>query len=109
MPKVNSSPDASSRKERDGAGQIKGGFYAALVTKVAVVLLAVSMVMPSVPASAGPHWHGRRGFLDGPGLNFGLAGAAIAASVAADSYCVRYLPVYEDCGNYVGRRPVNAC
>ena len=63
------------------------------VTRVAAVLLAVSLASPSLPAAAGPHWHGHHGFWGGPGLIFGLAGAAIAAGVAADAYCVRYVPV----------------
>jgi hypothetical protein len=80
----------------------------ALVTRVAAVLLAALVALPSFPASAGPHFHGH-GFWGGPALIFGLAGAAIAAGVAADVYCVRYVPVYDNWGNYVGRRLVNVC
>jgi hypothetical protein len=39
---------------------------------------------------------------------FGLAGAAILAGVAADA-CVRYEPVYDAYGHYLGRRPVEMC
>lgn len=67
-----------------------------------------SVALAAAPAEAHPHWHGH-GFWGGPGLIFGLAGAAIAAGVAADAYCVRYVPVYDNWGNYVGRRPVNEC
>jgi hypothetical protein len=67
-----------------------------------------ALALAAAPAEANPHWHGH-GFWGGPGLVFGLAGAAIAAGVAADAYCVRYVPVYDHWGNYVGRRPVNEC
>jgi hypothetical protein len=67
-----------------------------------------SVALAAAPAEAHQHWHGH-GFWGGPGLIFGLAGAAIAAGVAADAYCVRYVPVYDNWGNYVGRRPVNEC
>jgi hypothetical protein len=42
-------------------------------------------------------------------LAFGLFGAAIATGIAAESYCVRYVPVYDAWGNYIGNRAVNAC
>jgi hypothetical protein len=75
----------------------------ALLTSIAMLTLAAA------PASANPWHHHHHGFWGGPGFVFGLAGAAIAASIAADAYCVSYQPVYDDYGNYIGRRRVNGC
>ena len=68
-----------------------------------------TLTLAAAPASASPFHHHHHGFWGGPGLIFGIAGAAIAAGVAADAYCVRYEPVYDDYGNYMGRRRVNEC
>jgi hypothetical protein len=68
---------------------------------------AAAVALSAAPANAGPHWHGH-GYWGGPGLAFGL-GAAIVAGVAADAYCVRYEPAYDNFGHYIGRRPVNVC
>ncbi len=71
---------------------------------------AAALALSAAPASAHEfHHHHHHDFWGGPGLIFGLAGAAIAATVAADAYCVRYEPVYDDYGNYMGRRRVNEC
>ena len=70
---------------------------------------AAALALSAAPASAHQFHHHHHGFWGGPGLIFGLAGAAIAATVAADAYCVSYEPVYDDYGNYMGRRRVNAC
>lgn len=76
---------------------------------VKVTILCAALAFTAAPAFAGPHWHGHsHGYWGGPGLVFGLAGAALLAGVAAET-CVRYEPVYDDYGNYVGRRPVNIC
>ncbi len=75
----------------------------ALLASLAILALAAA------PASAHPFPHHHHGFWGGPGFVFGLAGAAIAATLAADAYCVRYEPVYDDYGNYMGRRRVNEC
>jgi hypothetical protein len=87
--------------------------------KVTLLSALAAAALAAAPANAGPHfghggghWHGGYwggGYWGGPGLVFGLAGAAIAAGVAASAYCVSYVPVYDNWGNYVGRRPVNAC
>jgi hypothetical protein len=75
----------------------------------ATVIAAVAAIgLATAPADAGPHWHGH-GYWGGPGLVFGLVGGLIAAGIAADAYCVRYVPVFDAWGNYVGRRPVNVC
>jgi hypothetical protein len=71
---------------------------------------AAALALSAAPASAKPFYHHHHhGFWGGPGLIFGLAGAAIAAGVAADAYCVSYERVYDDYGNYMGRRRVNQC
>lgn len=70
---------------------------------------AAALALSAAPASAHEFHHHHHDFWGGPGLIFGLAGAAIAATVAADAYCVRYEPVYDDYGNYMGRRRVNEC
>ena len=92
----------------------------ALKATILATVAAVALAAAPAPASAGPHWHGGGGHggwghhggwgggWGGPALVFGLAGAAIAAGIAADA-CVRYVPVYDNWGNYVGRRAVNAC
>ena len=79
---------------------------------IAVSLAALTLgfaVAGSAPASAHPFphpgGHGGHGFF-GPGLVIGLAAGAIAAS-AYD--CIRYRPVYDAYGNYVGRQAVNIC
>ena len=72
-------------------------------------LCAVLALAWAAPAFALPHWHGHpHRFWGGPGLAFGLAGAALLAGAAAES-CLSYEPVYDAYGNYVGRRPVNMC
>lgn len=78
-------------------------------SKVTILSAAAVFALASAPAFAGPHWHGHsHGFWGGPGLVFGIAGAAIAAGVAADA-CLSYEPVYDKYGNYLGRRAVNMC
>lgn len=67
---------------------------------------AAALTLSAAPATAKPFHHHHDGFWGGPGLIFGLAGAA---TVAADAYCVRYEPVYDDYGAYTGRRRVNEC
>ena len=83
----------------------------------ATVLAAAALALAAapLPAFAGPHWHGgggggwgHHGFWGGPGLAFGLAGAAIAAGVVAGS-CTKWVPTYDNFGNVVGRHPVNVC
>jgi peptidoglycan/LPS O-acetylase OafA/YrhL len=73
-----------------------------------VLAFAIAVALAAAPANAGPHWHGH-GYWGGPGLAFGLFAGAVAAGVAADAYCVRYEPTYDNWGHYIGRRPVNVC
>ena len=77
--------------------------------KVTIISAAAVLTLATAPAFAGPHWHGHsHGYWGGPGLVFGLAGAALLAGVAAET-CVRYEPIFDAYGNYMGRRPVNMC
>jgi hypothetical protein len=89
------------------------------VLKAAVLAAAAALTLAAAaaPASAGPHWHGGGGWghggwgyhgWGGPGLAFGLAGAAIAAGVVAGE-CTKWVPTYDNFGNVVGRHPVNVC
>jgi hypothetical protein len=75
---------------------------------VTILSALAALALAAAPANAGPHWHGH-GYWGGPGLAFGIVGGLLAAGVAADEYCVRYVPVYDHWGNIVGRRPVNEC
>ncbi len=84
--------------------------------KVAVLAAAAALTLAAAPASAGPHWgggghghwggHGGWGHhgwgWGGPGLVFGLGAAALAAG--AYESC-GYVPVYDNFGNVIGRRP----
>jgi hypothetical protein len=76
--------------------------------QVTILAALAALTLAAAPANAGPHWHGH-GYRGGPGLAFGIVGGVIAAGIAADAYCVRYVPVYDRFGNIVGRRPVNVC
>jgi hypothetical protein len=90
----------------------------ALKVTVLAAAAALTLAAAVAPAAAGPHfgggghWGGGHGWghrgWGGPGLVFGLAGAALLAGVAADQ-CVSWVPTYDDYGNVVGRHPVNAC
>lgn len=78
--------------------------------KFALLASFATLALAAAPAAASPFpHHHHHGFWGGPGFVFGLAGAAFAATIAADAYCVRYEPVYDDYGNYMGRRRVNEC
>lgn len=77
---------------------------------LAALTLSAALVGAS-PASAGG-WHHYHGGFWGPGVAFGvlgLAAGAIAASQYAEGGCVRYRPVYDAYGNYVGQRAINIC
>ena len=75
---------------------------------VGLVALAAAAAFGSAAAQPwpwrppGPSWG------PGAGLLFGLAGAAIAADVAAES-CWRWERVYDRHGHYVGHRRVDVC
>lgn len=80
--------------------------------KVIASLAALALgaaVLGASPASA-HSWHGWRhhGYW-GPGVAFGVLGLAAGAIAASQYECVRYRPVYDGYGNYVGRRAVNIC
>ena len=86
----------------------------ALETTVALSLaaLTLSLSLTATPAAAKPMMphggHGRHGGFFGPALAFGLIGAIVATGVAAES-CTEYRPMYDQFGNYIGRRAINVC
>jgi hypothetical protein len=80
-------------------------------TTIAASLAALTIgltVLGSTPASAN-QWH-HHGFW-GPGIALGVIGLAAGAAYAAseESDCIRYRPVYNHWGQYVGDREVNVC
>jgi len=58
----------------------------------------------------GGHWgHGGWGHGGwGPGFGFGVGIGVVDTGYAYDD-CVRYRPIYDVYGNYVGRRAINIC
>jgi hypothetical protein len=79
---------------------------------VAVSLAALTLIMglSAGPAAAKP-WPKPFGGFGGIGLvgaiGLGLVGAVVAHE--REHECVRYRPVFDDYGNFIGRRPVNIC
>jgi hypothetical protein len=88
-------------------------FKKTLAVSLAALTLGLAVVSAATPASAHywPHggYHHGHGYW-GPGVALGVFGLA-AGAVAASQYddCVRYRPVYDSYGNYVGREAVNIC
>ena len=105
-----------------------------VIASLAALTLGIAAVSAASPAAAagpayyghggyhgGYHggWHGGRGWGPAVGLGIigGLAAGAIVASQAPyygapayyDDGCIRYRPVYDQWGQYMGRRPVNVC
>ncbi len=79
---------------------MRASVKSALVGFVALASVAAGVGSAQAKMPHPPFW--------GPGLVIGLAGAAIAADVAAQD-CWRWQPVYDAYGNYIGRRRVNVC
>jgi len=90
---------------------------ASLKKTVAGAMAALTLsfaVFAAAPASAGPWWPHHHGYWGGwgPVAAAGVIGLAAGAAIASDNYnydCVRYRPVYDRWGNYIGDRPVNVC
>jgi hypothetical protein len=77
----------------------------------------------------GGHWHGGYwgggGYGWGPGVGLDIAGGLAAGAIIGSAYpyyyngygygygygegCLAYQPIYDQFGNYIGRRAVNAC
>ena len=81
----------------------------ALRTTLVATAIAVALgLAASAPASAHMHW-GHWGF--GPFAGWG--GGYDAGIVDTDGYnddsCIRWRPIYDKYGEYVGRRQVNVC
>lgn len=105
----------------------------AVAVSLTALALGVATIGVSTPASAamwhgGGHWHGGGGWHGGgwhggwhrggwgwaPFAFGALAGAALAAPYYYGGYygygsCVRYQPMYDAWGNYVGQQAVNVC
>jgi hypothetical protein len=79
---------------------------ASFKTSVAASLAAVTLLASVVAADANP-WrrgYGHHGFGWGPGFVLSVLGAGLFANS-----CLRYAPIYDAWGNYVGRRVINVC
>lgn len=78
-------------------------------TSIVVALAALTIFSANFSAQANP-WHAHGGYHGywGPGLVFGLAGAAILAGAAANN-CYVEQPMYDRYGNFVGYRTINTC
>jgi hypothetical protein len=73
--------------------------------RFALSAVALALGFAAAPASAhpaGPHFHhfGHWGHWGGPGF--------VAVGVYGDP-CLRWRPIYDADGVYLGRRPVNIC
>ena len=81
-----------------------------IVASLAALTLATAVVSASPASAHNWHggWHGHGGFW-GPAAAFGVIGLAAGAMAASAYECVRYQPIYDAYGNYVGRRAVNVC
>ncbi|THD42600.1 MAG: hypothetical protein E7774_14685 [Bradyrhizobium sp.] len=82
----------------------------AVAGTMAALIVAFAAV---APASAGPwphpwhpwHYHGW-----GPYAAAGVIGFAAGAAIASeDAGCIRYRPMYDNWGNYIGQRAINVC
>jgi hypothetical protein len=78
---------------------------------MAAVIVSFAAVAPA-SANPWPHPH-PYGYGYGYGHGWGpvgLFGLAAGAAIAYDNAgCVRYQPIYDNWGNYIGQRPVNVC
>ena len=92
--------------------------FGSLKTSIALSLAALTLgtalsstpvaAKPMFPVFPHPYHHFHHGWGWGPGIAFGLAGAAVAADVAAAS-CTAYRPIYDQSGIYLGQQAVNVC
>lgn len=82
---------------------------ASLKKLVAGTMAALIVVFAAAaPASAGPWPHPHWGW--GPFAAAGIVGLAAGAAIASENDgCVRYQPVFDRWGHYIGQRPVNVC
>ena len=76
---------------------------------MATVIVAFAAV---APASANPWWpHPHHyGYGWGPFAAAGVIGLAAGAAIASENPgCIRYQPMYDNWGNYIGQRAINVC
>jgi len=77
-----------------------------ITLSLATLALGVGLAVSATPASAHmfPHPGGYWGHGWGHGVGFGYGIADYG-----DDGCIRFRPVYDRWGNFVGRRAVNVC
>jgi hypothetical protein len=81
-----------------------------LAASLAALVLGASL-SASTPAAAGwRYYHGGYGGYWGGAVALGVIGGLAAGAIVASQYdCVRYRPIFDHYGNYLGREPVNIC
>jgi hypothetical protein len=82
----------------------------AVAGTMAALIVAFAAV---APASAGPWWPHPNHFWH-HGYGWGpvavVGGIGLGAAIASQDYgCVRYQPMYDRWGNYIGQRQINVC
>jgi hypothetical protein len=82
-----------------------------LKNAVAGTMAALIVAFAAVaPASAGPWWPHPHHFWGGWGPVAVVGGIGLGAAIASQDYgCIRYQPMYDRWGNYLGQRTVNVC
>ena len=81
----------------------------------AVAALSLTAIVAATPAAADPWHHYHHGYW-GPAVAAGVIGLAAGAIIASqqpvyvvNDGCVRWRPVYDRYGRYLGDRRVNVC
>jgi hypothetical protein len=78
-----------------------------IAASLAALVLGASLAA-STPAAAG--WRYYHGGYWGGAVALGVIGGLAAGAIVASQYdCVRYRPVFDRYGNFIGREPVNVC
>ncbi|HYC26146.1 MAG TPA: hypothetical protein VEC58_08925 [Roseiarcus sp.] len=81
-------------------------FKKSVAASLAALVLGSSLTA-STPAAAYWRYHG--GYWGGA-VALGVIGGLAAGAIVASQYdCVRYRPVFDRYGNFIGREPINVC
>lgn len=83
---------------------MRNSFKTGIAGSLAALVMGLSLVASPADAKPWPknYW--------GPAVGIGIAGLAVGAMVAAsENDCIRYRPVYDRWGNFLGRRAINVC